>query len=227
MAEGVGARGPCMVQAFRDPELGLRVTDVNIRFGGGYPSHMYGALPGRTYPELIVRMARGERIEPHVGQMRAGITFARYYWQIELDGAAGQLQPAARSPPVAHLRQGRLAPELELTPVNTLLADPPAVATPEQPPTDSGAPPPGSAPGAFVRALPHRSRPAQTAARQWAVGRIGACNVALVRPAASTRARPSWRSAATVLVVTGILVLGAGAAAYAALSKEAPIGPAR
>ncbi|MGH2834527.1 MAG: ATP-grasp domain-containing protein [Solirubrobacteraceae bacterium] len=85
VSEAVGARGACMVQCFRDPELGLRVTDVNIRFGGGYPSHMYGALAGHTYPELIIRMARGERVEPHVGQLRPGVTFARYYWQLELD----------------------------------------------------------------------------------------------------------------------------------------------
>ncbi len=85
VSEGVGARGACMVQCFRDPQLGLRITDVNVRFGGGYPSHMYGALEGQTYPELIVRMARGERIEPHLGQIRAGVTFARYYWQLELD----------------------------------------------------------------------------------------------------------------------------------------------
>jgi carbamoyl-phosphate synthase large subunit len=85
VAEGVGARGACMVQAFRDPELGLRVTDVNVRFGGGYPSHMYGALPGRTYPELVVRLAGGETVAPHVGELRAGVTFARYYWQLELD----------------------------------------------------------------------------------------------------------------------------------------------
>jgi carbamoyl-phosphate synthase large subunit len=93
VAEGVGARGPCMVQAFRDPDLGLRVTDVNIRFGGGYPSHMYGALPGRTYPELIVRLARGETVAPHIGEFRAGITFARYYWQLELDE---ELRPTGR-----------------------------------------------------------------------------------------------------------------------------------
>jgi len=93
VAEAVGARGPCMVQAFRDPELGLRVTDVNVRFGGGYPSHMYGALPGRTYPELIVRLARGETIVPHVGEFRAGVTFARYYWQLELDE---DLRPTGR-----------------------------------------------------------------------------------------------------------------------------------
>jgi carbamoyl-phosphate synthase large subunit len=93
VAEGVGARGPCMVQAFRDPDLGLRVTDVNIRFGGGYPSHMYGAHPGRTYPELIVRLARGETVAPHVGEFRAGVTFARYYWQLELDE---ELRPTGR-----------------------------------------------------------------------------------------------------------------------------------
>jgi hypothetical protein len=35
---------------------------------------------------------------------------------------------------------------------------------------------------------------------------------------------PSWRSATTILAVTAILVLGAAAAAYAALSKEGPRG---
>ena len=52
--------------------------------------------PGRTYPELIVRMARGERIEPHVGEFRAGHTFTRWYWQLELDERAAA-RPAATS----------------------------------------------------------------------------------------------------------------------------------
>ena len=73
------------MQAFRDREIGLGITDVNTRFGGAFPAPMYAALPGRTYPELIVRMARGEEIEPHVGEFRAGVTFTRYYWQLELD----------------------------------------------------------------------------------------------------------------------------------------------
>jgi carbamoyl-phosphate synthase large subunit len=47
---------------------------------------MYAARPGRTYPELIVRMALGERIEPHVGDFASGFTFTRFYWQIQLDG---------------------------------------------------------------------------------------------------------------------------------------------
>ena len=86
-------RGPCTVQAFRDPEIGLGITDVNTRFGGAFPAPMYAARPGRTYPELIVRMARGETIEPHVGDFAHGHTFTRYYWQLELDG---DLRPTGR-----------------------------------------------------------------------------------------------------------------------------------
>jgi carbamoyl-phosphate synthase large subunit len=93
VAEALGVRGPCTVQAFRDPEIGLGITDVNTRFGGAFPAPMYAALPGRTYPELIVRMARGERIEPHVGEFRHGHTFTRWYWQTELGES---LEPTGR-----------------------------------------------------------------------------------------------------------------------------------
>jgi carbamoyl-phosphate synthase large subunit len=85
VVEALGVRGPCTVQAFRDAEIGLGITDVNTRFGGAFPAPMYATLPGRTYPELIVRMARGESVEPHVGEFRHGHTFTRWYWQIELD----------------------------------------------------------------------------------------------------------------------------------------------
>jgi carbamoyl-phosphate synthase large subunit len=87
VAEALPVRGPCTVQAFRDPEIGLGITDVNTRFGGAFPAPMYAARPGRTYPELIVRMAAGERIEPHIGEFDAGMTFTRWYWQIELDAS--------------------------------------------------------------------------------------------------------------------------------------------
>lgn len=99
VVEALGCRGPCTVQAFRDEEIGLGITDVNTRFGGACPAHLYAALPGRTYPELIVRLARGERIEPFLGQYRADVTFTRYYWQLELDA---ELRPTGRdimSPP--------------------------------------------------------------------------------------------------------------------------------
>ncbi len=93
VSEALRVRGPCTIQVFRDREIGLGITDVNTRFGGAFPAPMYAALPGRTYPELIVRMARGEQIEPHLGAFRAGITFTRYYWQLELDE---ELRPTGR-----------------------------------------------------------------------------------------------------------------------------------
>ena len=85
--------GPATIQVFRDPDIGLGITDVNTRFGGAFPAPAYAALPGRSYPELIVRMGAGEEIAPHVGEFRAGLTFTRYYWQLELDE---QLRPTGR-----------------------------------------------------------------------------------------------------------------------------------
>jgi carbamoyl-phosphate synthase large subunit len=85
--------GPATIQVFRDPDIGVAITDVNTRFGGAFPAPVYAALPGLSYPELIVRMAAGEPVEPHVGQFRAGMAFTRYYWQLELDE---QLTPTGR-----------------------------------------------------------------------------------------------------------------------------------
>jgi carbamoyl-phosphate synthase large subunit len=93
VVESLGVRGPCTVQVFRDSQVGLGITDVNTRFGGAFPAPMYAALPGRTYPELIAAMAAGERVEPHLGEFRSGITFTRFFWQLELDES---LQPTGR-----------------------------------------------------------------------------------------------------------------------------------
>jgi carbamoyl-phosphate synthase large subunit len=91
--QALRVRGPATIQVFRDPDVGLGITDVNTRFGGAFPAPAYAALPGRSYPELIVRMASGERVEPHVGEFRAGMTFTRYYWQLKLDE---KLEPTGR-----------------------------------------------------------------------------------------------------------------------------------
>jgi carbamoyl-phosphate synthase large subunit len=91
--EALGVCGPATVQVFRDPEIGLAITDVNTRFGGAFPAPAYAALPGQSYPELIVRLAGGETVAPHVGDFRAGMTFTRYYWQLELDQ---ELHPTGR-----------------------------------------------------------------------------------------------------------------------------------
>lgn len=91
--EALGVSGPATIQVFRDPDIGAGITDVNTRFGGAFPAPAYAALEGRSYPELIVRMAAGEAVDPHVGEFRTGHTFTRYYWQLELDE---QLRPTGR-----------------------------------------------------------------------------------------------------------------------------------
>jgi len=100
--DALRVRGPGMIQLFRDPERGIGIHDVNLRFGGGFAGPMYAALPGLGYPELIVRMAAGERIEPHVGEYRKGIYFARFNWQIELDE---HMRPTGRDIVAQGLRQ--------------------------------------------------------------------------------------------------------------------------
>jgi carbamoyl-phosphate synthase large subunit len=91
--EALRVAGPATIQVFRDPEIGLGITDVNTRFGGAFPGPTYAAHPGCSYPELIVRLAAGEQVAPHVGQFTAGASFTRYYWQLELDA---QMRPTGR-----------------------------------------------------------------------------------------------------------------------------------
>ncbi len=141
--EALGCRGPCTVQAFRDWKIGLRITDVNTRFGGACPAHLYAAPPGRTYPELIVRIAGGERIEPHVGEFRAGVTFTRYYWQLELDE---DLAPTGRDvldPP---------GPPIPAPPSGP--PGPPIPAPPSGPPGSPIPAPPSGPPGSPIPAPP-------------------------------------------------------------------------
>jgi carbamoyl-phosphate synthase large subunit len=99
VVEALAVRGPCTVQVFRDSVVGMGITDVNTRFGGAFPAPVYAALPGRSYPELIARMANGERIEPHVGEFNSGVTFTRYFWQLELDESMAPTGRDIVSPP--------------------------------------------------------------------------------------------------------------------------------
>ena len=93
VAETVGLKGAATIQCFREPDGTHRVTDINARFGGAFACPMYAAHPGRTYPELIVKLATGQPVEPHVGDFLAGRTFTRFFWQIELDE---ELRPTGR-----------------------------------------------------------------------------------------------------------------------------------
>jgi carbamoyl-phosphate synthase large subunit len=84
VAEGLRLVGPATIQCFDEPD-GLPVTDINCRFGGAFPLPL---AAGSRYPELVLRIAAGEHIEPHVGRFAAGVTMTRFYDAVILPGGA-------------------------------------------------------------------------------------------------------------------------------------------
>jgi len=91
VAETVGIKGPANVQCFREPDGSLPVTDVNTRFGGGFPLPL---AAGGRYPELALALARGERPEPQVGEFEEDVYMTRFFGEVclERDGD-GSLRP--------------------------------------------------------------------------------------------------------------------------------------
>jgi carbamoyl-phosphate synthase large subunit len=91
VAETVGIKGPANVQCFREPDGSLPVTDVNTRFGGGFPLPL---AAGGRYPELALALARGERPEPRLGDFEEGVVMTRFFSEVCLarDGN-GSLRP--------------------------------------------------------------------------------------------------------------------------------------
>ena len=70
------------------------MTDVNPRFGGGFP---LPTAAGSRYPELALALANGEPPEPRLGDFREGVVMTRFFSQVILEevgrnaraGAAG------------------------------------------------------------------------------------------------------------------------------------------
>jgi len=91
VAEIVGIKGPANVQCFREPDGSLPITDVNTRFGGGFPVPL---AAGGRYPELALALARGEKPQPRLGDFTEGVAMTRYFSEVCLapDGD-GVLQP--------------------------------------------------------------------------------------------------------------------------------------
>jgi carbamoyl-phosphate synthase large subunit len=91
VSETVGIKGPANVQCFREPDGSLPVTDVNTRFGGGFPVPL---AAGSRYPELALALARGESPEPRLGEFEEGVTMSRFFSEVclERDGD-GSLRP--------------------------------------------------------------------------------------------------------------------------------------
>jgi carbamoyl-phosphate synthase large subunit len=82
VAEAVGVKGPANVQCFREPDGSLPITDVNTRFGGGFPVPL---AAGGRYPELALALARGERPEPRLGDFVEGVAMTRYFSEVCLE----------------------------------------------------------------------------------------------------------------------------------------------
>ena len=96
VAETVGIVGPANVQCFREPEGSLPVTDVNPRFGGGFPLPL---AAGSSYPELALALARGESPAPRLGEFRDGIVMTRFFSEVCLvEDADGRLIPLSATP---------------------------------------------------------------------------------------------------------------------------------
>ena len=90
VAETMGIAGPANVQCFREPDGSLPVTDVNPRFGGGFP---LPTAAGSGFPELALALARGERPEPRFGEFREGVIMTRFFSQVILERTDGALEP--------------------------------------------------------------------------------------------------------------------------------------
>jgi carbamoyl-phosphate synthase large subunit len=88
VSEALRIIGPANVQCFREPDGALQVTDVNPRFGGGFP---LPTAAGSRYPELALALAAGERLEPRLGDFRAGVLMTRFFSQVILEERDGLL----------------------------------------------------------------------------------------------------------------------------------------
>jgi carbamoyl-phosphate synthase large subunit len=87
--------GPANIQCFREPNGAHYVTDINPRFGGGFPLPL---AAGGRYPDLALSLARGERPEPRLGDFREGIVMTRFFSDLSLTrNGDGTLKPFARA----------------------------------------------------------------------------------------------------------------------------------
>ena len=97
VAETLQLVGPANIQCFREPDGVHLVTDINPRFGGGFP---LPTAAGSRYPELALALAAGERPEPRLGDFREGLVMTRFFSELVLSpDPTGTLAPYAEELP--------------------------------------------------------------------------------------------------------------------------------
>jgi carbamoyl-phosphate synthase large subunit len=81
VAETLELVGPANIQCFREADGTHYVTDINPRFGGGFP---LPTAAGSRYPELALALARGERPAPQLGEFRERVVMTRFFSHVAL-----------------------------------------------------------------------------------------------------------------------------------------------
>ena len=76
-----GIVGPANIQCFREADGSLPVTDVNPRFGGGFP---LPTAAGSRYPELALALAERRAAGAALGDFREGVVMTRFFSQVIL-----------------------------------------------------------------------------------------------------------------------------------------------
>lgn len=95
VAEQLRLVGPANIQCFREADGSHLITDINPRFGGGFPLPL---AAGGRYPELALALARGESPAPRLGDFEEGIVMTRFFSNLSLTrNGDGTLKPFART----------------------------------------------------------------------------------------------------------------------------------
>ena len=95
VAEKLELVGPANIQCFREADGSHYLTDINTRFGGGFPLPL---AAGGRYPELALAIARGERPERRLGEFREGVVMTRFFSDLSLTpNGDGTLKPLAKT----------------------------------------------------------------------------------------------------------------------------------
>lgn len=86
----LGARGVITLQAFLT-ERGPVLTEINPRFGGGFP---LARAAGGDYPAWLLALLRGEAVPPRLGQYRRGLYMTRTSTEVFMDTLPWPLEAA-------------------------------------------------------------------------------------------------------------------------------------
>ncbi len=75
VAEKLNICGPANIQCIKNDQDNYYFTDINIRFGSGV---ILSFAAGANFPEMLIKMLRGEKVEKIIGQYEQNLFMLRY-----------------------------------------------------------------------------------------------------------------------------------------------------